>query len=141
MSLLLTAANLFAGEAKAPWQMEWDRPLEAANKEGKLVAGIPASADLRKAIGEAFKNRFPGIELDLTSSRGPTNASKIAAEHTAGVRYFDLLISGTSTPRVRQKISLRWKKTTVWKTTAKTRSILIGRNRARSPTRSSNSYG
>jgi ABC-type Fe3+ transport system substrate-binding protein len=98
MSLVLTAANLFAEEAKAPWQIEWDRTLEAANKEGKLVAGIPASADLRKAIGDAFKNRFPGIELELTTSRGPTNASKIAAEHAAGVRYFDLLISGTSTP-------------------------------------------
>lgn len=98
MLFLLTAANLFAGEVRAPWQMEWDRTLEAANKEGKLVAGIPASADLRKAIGDGFKNRFPGIELELTTSRGPTNASKIAAEHAGGVRYFDLLISGTSTP-------------------------------------------
>ena len=98
MLLDLTAANLFAGEAKAPWQMEWDRTLEAANKEGKLVAGIPASADLRKTIGDAFKNRFPGIELELATSRGSANASKIAAEHAAGVRYFDLLISGTSTP-------------------------------------------
>jgi len=94
----LTVANLLAAEAKAPWQTEWERTLEAANKEGKLVAGIPASADLRKAIGETFRNRFPGIELELTTSRGPTNASKIAAEHAAGVRDFDLLISGTSTP-------------------------------------------
>ena len=98
MSLLLTATNLWAGEAKAPWQMEWEKVLEGANKEGKLVAGIPASAELRKAIGDGFKSRFPGIELELTTSRGSTNASKIAAEHAGGVRYFDLLISGTSTP-------------------------------------------
>lgn len=98
MLLVLTAASLWAGDVKAPWQIEWDKVLEGANKEGKLVAGIPASAELRKAIVDGFKNRFPGIELDLTASRGPTNASKIAAEHAGGVRYFDLLISGTSTP-------------------------------------------
>jgi len=98
MLLVLTAANLFAGEAKAPWQMAWDRTLEAANKEGKLVAGIPASADLRKAIGDTFQNRFPGIELELNPSRGSVNAQRIVAEHAAGMHYFDLLISGTSTP-------------------------------------------
>jgi iron(III) transport system substrate-binding protein len=90
--------DLFAAEVKAPGQTEWDKTVEAAKKEGKLVAGIPASAELRKSITESFKSRFPGIELELTTSRGPTNASKISAEHAAGVRYFDLLISGTSTP-------------------------------------------
>jgi len=90
--------DLFAGEVRAPGQVEWDKTVEAAKKEGKLVAGIPASAELRKSITESFKSRFPGIELELTTSRGPTNASKISAEHAAGVRYFDLLISGTSTP-------------------------------------------
>ena len=90
--------NLFAGEVRAIGQTEWDKTVEAAKKEGKLVAGIPASAELRKSITESFKSRFPGIELELTTSRGPTNASKISAEHAAGVRYFDLLISGTSTP-------------------------------------------
>jgi len=90
--------DLFAGEVRATGQTEWDKTVEAAKKEGKLVAGIPASAELRKSITESFKSRFPGIELELTTSRGPTNASKISAEHAAGVRYFDLLISGTSTP-------------------------------------------
>ena len=92
------AAVLSAAEVKATGQTEWDKTVEAAKKEGKLVAGIPASAELRKSITESFKSRFPGIELELTTSRGPTNASKISAEHAAGVRYFDLLISGTSTP-------------------------------------------
>src|SRR4030095_16451424 len=90
--------SLFAAEVNAPGQMEWEKTVEAAKKEGKLAAGIPASAKIRKSISESFKSRFPGIELELTTSRGPTNASKISAEHAAGVRYFDLLISGTSTP-------------------------------------------
>jgi hypothetical protein len=68
----------FAGEAKAVWQGEWENAADAAKKEGKLVAGIPASAELRKNLSEAFAKRFPSIELELTSARGPTNASKIA---------------------------------------------------------------
>jgi len=94
----LSATPSFAGEARPPSQTDWEKVVDAAKKEGKLVAAIPASAELRKAIGEIFPKRFPGIELDLTNARGPSNANKIAAEHAAGVRYFDLLISGTATP-------------------------------------------
>ena len=36
--------DLFAGEVRATEQTEWDKTVEAAKKEGKLVAGIPASA-------------------------------------------------------------------------------------------------
>jgi iron(III) transport system substrate-binding protein len=98
LARVFTAAHLMAGEAKPPAPSDWDRTVEAATKEGKLVAAIPASAELRKSMGEALSRRFPGIDVELTNSRGSANASKIAAEHAAGVRYFDLLISGTSTP-------------------------------------------
>ena len=96
VSLITTPS--FSGEARSPSSAEWEKTVEAAKKEGKLVAALPASAELRKAIGEIFPKRYPGIELDLTNARGPSNANKIAAEHAAGVRYFDLLISGTATP-------------------------------------------
>lgn len=79
-------------------QSEWDKTVEAANKEGKVVAGVPASAELRKGLETGFGKRFPGIELEISTARGPTNASKIAAEHAAGVRYYDVLISGSLTP-------------------------------------------
>jgi len=90
--------ELRAADPRPAWQIEWDKTIEAAKKEAKVVAAIPNSADTRKNIGDAFAKRFPGIELELSNARGPSNASKIAAEHAAGVRYFDLLISGTSTP-------------------------------------------
>jgi len=98
LSTLLVSNPCSAGEARSPSSVEWEKTVDAAKKEGKLVAAIPASAELRKTIGEIFPKRFPGIELELTNARGPSNASKIAAEHAAGVRYFDLLISGTATP-------------------------------------------
>ena len=95
---LVLPKDLHGAEAKTTWQMEWEKTVEAAKKEAKIVAGIPASAELRKGLEEVFSKRFPGIELELTTGRGPTNASKIAAEHAAGVRYYDILISGTLTP-------------------------------------------
>lgn len=95
---LLGIGDLSAGEAKPSWRLEWEKTLEAAKKDGKLVAGIPASAELRKMIEEVFKSRFPGIELELFPGRGPANVNRILSEHKAGVRYFDLLISGTFTP-------------------------------------------
>jgi iron(III) transport system substrate-binding protein len=93
----MLAAGTTVGTALAQGD-DWAKVVEAAKKEGKLVAAIPASAELRKSIGEIFPKRFPGIELDLTNARGPSNAGKIAAEHAAGVSYYDMLISGTSTP-------------------------------------------
>src|SRR6266508_750043 len=99
IGLVVFVASLADGaETKASWQVEWEATLGAAKSEGKLVAAIPASAELRKKIEEVFKSRFPGIELELFPSRGPANANRVISEHQAGVRYFDLLISGTSTP-------------------------------------------
>ena len=95
---LVPPNDLLAAEVKAGWQAEWETTLDAAKKEGKIVAGVPASADLRKNLTQAFNARYPGIEVELASGRGPTNASKIAAEHAAGVRYYDVLLSGTLTP-------------------------------------------
>ena len=91
------AAVLGAAEVKATGQTEWDKTIEAARGRQARGRNTGERRVTEEHHGE-FKSRFPGIELELTTSRGPTNASKISAEHAAGVRYFDLLISGTSTP-------------------------------------------
>lgn len=95
---LFVRGGLIAAEARPAWQVEWEKTIESARKEGKVVAAIPASAELRKRIEEVFKSRFPGIELEIIPSRGPANVHRILSEQKAGIRYFDLLISGTSTP-------------------------------------------
>jgi len=38
-SIFLTGEKLLPGEAKAPWQQDWDNTLEASKKDGNLVAG------------------------------------------------------------------------------------------------------
>src|SRR5438309_10533346 len=84
----LARTPAFSGEARSPSSLEWEKTVEGAKKEGKLVAAIPASAELRKAIGQIFPKRFPGIELDLTNARGPSNAKQLSDQHAACVRYF-----------------------------------------------------
>jgi ABC-type Fe3+ transport system substrate-binding protein len=82
--------------AQSDWKKEWERTLQEAKKDGKIVVGIPARAELRKALEAAFKPQF-GIDMELLTARGPQNASRIASEFKAGVKYFDAFIGGSGT--------------------------------------------
>lgn len=75
---------------------EWEKVLEAAKKEGKVVVSIPTSAELRKEFDTGFQKAYPGIELELNVARGASNINKIAEEQNAGVRSIDLHIGGTT---------------------------------------------
>lgn len=83
-----------AQPSKQAWQVEWERVLEAAKKEGRVVASIPPSAELRKGMEEAFTKRF-GIVMESVPARGGAIIRRIVDETKAGLRYFDLHIGGT----------------------------------------------
>ena len=80
LGLAIWILSLICGEATAQsdWKKDWERSVQEAKKEGKIVVGIPARAELRKQLEAIFKPRF-GIDMDLHSARGPQNASRIAA--------------------------------------------------------------
>ena len=82
------------GEVKSA--SEWDKSLEAAKKERKIVLAIPPSTELRKEMETVLRQKF-GFDAELVAASGPRNASRIAAEQKAGVHYFDALIVGTGT--------------------------------------------
>lgn len=84
-----------AQTAKPAWQMEWDKVLEAAKKEGKVVVSLPASAELRKMTEEVFKRRY-GIEIEIVPGRGASIVRRIADESKAGIRNFDIHVGGSS---------------------------------------------
>lgn len=90
----LSHRSAFAAEVKRP--AEWEKIFEAAKKEGKIVIAIPPAAALRKEMEIVIKQKL-GLEAELVPNPGPRNASRIAAEQKAGVRYFDVLIVGTGT--------------------------------------------
>ena len=92
--VVLDCAGTMAGEAKRPG--EWDKVVEAAKKEGKIVIAIPPVNELRREMDNVLKQKF-GIEAELLAAPGPKNASRISAEKKAGVNYFDAIICGTGT--------------------------------------------
>jgi iron(III) transport system substrate-binding protein len=88
----LLYASVPSSSAQSDWQSEWSKVREGAKKEGKVVLGIPPSAELRKALETALKQKF-GIELEpVLGSSNKTN-KRVADEYKAGVRYFDVIIS------------------------------------------------
>ena len=100
ITLAVIAAFVISPRALAQSQRpagkgEWEKTLEAAKKEGKVVVSLPASAELRKMTEETFPKRF-GIEAELITSRGGAIVRRIADEWKAGVRYFDIHIGGSS---------------------------------------------
>jgi iron(III) transport system substrate-binding protein len=82
--------------AQPAGQADWERTVTAAKKEGRVVVAIPPSSELRQQLEAVFKTKF-GVELELVPAPGPRNASRIASEYNAGVRYFDALIVSTGT--------------------------------------------
>ena len=93
--VLFNASQLQAQAAKPPVQQDWDKTVESAKKEGKVVVSIPASAELRRQLQDGFKKRF-GVEVEVFTARGSAAVRKIADEFKAGVRYFDVHIGGSS---------------------------------------------
>jgi ABC-type Fe3+ transport system substrate-binding protein len=93
---LLLGFLAFGQVPAAESQSEWESALKGSKKEGKIVIAIPPSAELRKELEPLFKEKF-GIEAELVVSRGADSANRIASEFKAGVRYFDLIIQGTTT--------------------------------------------
>jgi iron(III) transport system substrate-binding protein len=84
----------FSQTAKPAWQVEWERAIDLAKKEGKIVISIPASAEIRQALEEGFKKRF-GIPVESVPARGTTVTRKIVDESKAGISYFDVHIGGS----------------------------------------------
>ena len=87
MALLIFMACRAAG-AESTGAAEWGKTLEAARKEGKIVIAIPPASELRKHMEAVLRQKF-GLDAELVPAPGPKNASRIAAEQKAGVRYFD----------------------------------------------------
>jgi iron(III) transport system substrate-binding protein len=73
---------------------DWDKIVQAGRKEGKVVASIPPSAELRKLMELTFPKRY-GIGVEFVPARGGTIIRRMVDESKAGVQYFDVHIGGT----------------------------------------------
>ena len=99
-ALFAVYLSLLCGVVFAPWvfaqsrNSEWDKLVEAAKKEGKVVVSLPASNELRAAIERLFENRY-GIDVEPIVGRAATVVRKMVDEAKAGVRYTDLHMGGS----------------------------------------------
>ena len=73
---------------------DWDKIVDAAKKEGKIVASIPPSPELRKTMELAFTRRY-GIATEFVPARGGAIIQRMVSEAKTGAQYFDLHIGGT----------------------------------------------
>jgi ABC-type Fe3+ transport system substrate-binding protein len=80
--------------AQAVKPSEWDRTVELAKKEGKVVVSVPASSELRAAIEKFFEKRY-GVDVEPVVGRASTLVRKMVDEANAGVRYMDLHMGGS----------------------------------------------
>lgn len=86
-----------APEAKAGWEVEWQKTLTEARREGRVVVYGPPGADTRQALTEGFKKAYPFITVEYVGATGAAQVAKVKAEHRAGLFIVDLIVSGTTT--------------------------------------------
>lgn len=82
-----------AQEFKPTWQLEWERTVEAAKKEGQVNV---YTHDGQAPILEtgAFQKRYPEIKIVYTFTRGNTTEQRVFSERRAGRYLADVFIHG-----------------------------------------------
>jgi iron(III) transport system substrate-binding protein len=92
--ILLMPVVVSAQSVRSVGPADWDRTIELAKKEGKVVVSLPASTELRAAIERLFEKRY-GIDVEPVVGRASTLVRKMVDESRAGVRYVDLHMGGS----------------------------------------------
>lgn len=91
---LLAACGKASAQTSQSRPADWDKIVELGRKEGKVVASIPPSAELRRLMELTFPKRY-GIAVEFVPARGSNVIRRMVEEYKAGVPYFDLHIGGT----------------------------------------------
>jgi iron(III) transport system substrate-binding protein len=71
--------------------------LAGARQEGKVVVLGPPGDNVRRTIGDAWRQAYPDISLEWTGGRGGEQATKLEAERRASLYTADVMINGTTT--------------------------------------------
>lgn len=87
-------SKILAQTAPTP---QWDRAVDAAKKEGKVVVFGPAGEVIRNAIVNAFIKSFPAITLEYIGGRASEGAARVKIEREGGVFSIDIFIGGAVT--------------------------------------------
>jgi len=93
--MMLGRTPSFAAAAES-WNVEWEKTLSAANKEGEI--SFYGSQGYEK-IFEVFQRRYPEIKVTSNTLRqGSEHGQAVMSERRAGKYIVDLFINGVVTP-------------------------------------------
>ena len=88
---------LHAAEDKPAWQVEWEKSVQAAKKEGQLV-NYGGEEITHPEILKAFNKDYPEIKVTTAGGHGSELGARILAERRAGKFLVDLYAGGPTTP-------------------------------------------
>lgn len=97
---LFAVGVLFLTLARAQgssWQLEWEKVLEGAKKEGTVVVKGPPGAKVRRALTGTFEKVYPGIAVEFEGGQGGELAAKLIREREAGLYTTDVWVGGFGT--------------------------------------------
>jgi len=92
---ILFAAEIMAGEAKPAWQLDWEKTLAAAKKEGKLNFYVGRYGS--EPLLNEFRKEFPEIKLVTVNGAGNSLGTRIITELRSGHVVADLFSGGANT--------------------------------------------
>jgi iron(III) transport system substrate-binding protein len=83
-----------AAELRPGWNAEWEKTLEAAKKEGRVVL---YASEGREIVFREFQKKYPEIKVVTVLGRGNQIAQRVMGERRAGKHLADIYISGSGT--------------------------------------------
>src|SRR6266496_491970 len=97
LGLALTKVSVEAAEFKPEWQVEWEKTIEAAKREGNLSVYFWQGGNLEKVI-LAFQKKFPEIQVTTAGGRGSKFVVRLTSEQRAGKYLADVCMCGVTSP-------------------------------------------
>ena len=81
-----------AADVKPSWQIEWERTLAAAKKEGQVTIYISGY----DAVIPVFQKEYPDIKVVLVAAPGVQLGQRVMAEQRAGKYIVDVVSAGAN---------------------------------------------
>jgi iron(III) transport system substrate-binding protein len=93
LAMVFLALTVCGASAKQPWEVQWEKTLDAARKEGVVVVSGPPGEAQRGAITGAWTKAYPDIRLDYTGARGTQVVASVVRERASGIFNWDVIVA------------------------------------------------
>ena len=90
LTCFLLQPAVYAAESKPAWQVEWEKTVEAAKKEGQVTVYISGYEE----VLPEFQKEYPDIKLVSVTGRGSQLAQRLIAERRGDKYLADVFNSG-----------------------------------------------